>query len=82
MDLTDPIVLPRSPVDPLDSDLSEIDAAIALVRTGLATRVRLSGLRRPDRAAAAALARSQAAGVHFSVDRPHGSAVFTIGPTD
>lgn len=67
--------------DPIDRDTAEIDAAIELVRLGLATRVRLVGLMRPDAAAAIGLARAQAAGVLFEMDRaPAGNTSLTIGP--
>jgi hypothetical protein len=80
MDLADPIRLPRLPLEPLDADLTEVDAAITLVCSGVATRVRLVGLRHPDGVVATALARSQSAGVAFETDRSGGGLVFTIGP--
>ena len=42
--------------DPLERDLMEVDAAIELVLDGVATRVRLANLSRPEAAAAHAAA--------------------------
>ena len=56
-------------------------AAIAMVATGAATRVRLTGLREPDAVAGAALARAQAAHVAFELDRTE-LVVLTFGPAD
>jgi hypothetical protein len=67
--------------DPLERDLVEIDAAIALVARGLATRVRLVGLLRPDAVAATGLAHAQEANLGFSLDRnADGGATVTLGP--
>ena len=80
----DPISsLPTTPAsaDPFDRDLVEIDAAISMVAIGIAARVRLVGLAHPGTAAAVALARSQAAGIGFELERgPDGVAALTIGP--
>ena len=71
----------RAAPSPIERDMAEIDAAIELVRRGLATRIRLVGLLRPEGAAAVGLARAQAAGVLFSVERPpDGGASLTVGP--
>ena len=71
----------RAPLHPLDRDLAEIDAAIGLVVRGVATRVRLVGLMRPDALAAVGLARSQSAGVRFEIDRgANGDVAMTLGP--
>ena len=71
----------RAPLHTLDRDLAEIDAAISLVVGGVATRVRLVGLTRPDALAAVGLARSQAAGVRFELDRgATGVVAMTLGP--
>jgi hypothetical protein len=75
----DPTQLHPSP-DAIDLDLAEVGAAIALVGRGLATRVRLVGLTAPDLIAATALARAQAAGVGFRVERTAASTTLTIGP--
>jgi hypothetical protein len=81
MDPVTRLPVAHSSVDPLDRDLVEVDAAISLVVAGLATRVRLVALGRPDRAASVALARAQAAGIRFEVDHGvDGTAAMTVGP--
>jgi hypothetical protein len=60
-----PLVSPEQ----LDRDLSEIDAAIAMVLLGAARRVRLIGLSTAEEAAALGLGRAQQAGVMFRLDR-------------
>jgi hypothetical protein len=67
--------------DRVDSDLREIDTAIAMVTRGAAVRVRLVGLHAPDEVASIALARAQAAGVGFQIDR-NPSTRLTIGPLE
>lgn len=80
MEPADLIVLPRHLTDPFELDLVQVDAAIELVRRGGANRVRLVGLAAAEELASTALARAQAAGVAFAVDR-HGSGLtLTIGP--
>ena len=54
---------PGAPTDSEERDLAEIDAAIELVRQGMAARVRLVGLRRPETVAGAGLAHAQASDV-------------------
>ncbi len=72
---------PGAPTDSEEQDLAEIDAAIELIRRGLAARVRLVGLRTPETVAWAGLARAQASHVQFSVDRGAGDVVaLTLGP--
>lgn len=72
---------PGAPTDVDEHDLAEIDAAIELIRRGLAARVRLVGLRGPETVAAAGLARAQAAELQFSLDRGAvGAVALTIGP--
>jgi hypothetical protein len=67
--------------DSIERDLVEIDAAIALVFRGIATRVRLVGLIGPEAAAAIGLAHAQLANVGFSLERnPDGGATVTLGP--
>jgi len=81
MDPVTHLPVTHSSLDLFDRDLAEVDAAIGLVAGGLATRVRLVGLGRPESVAAVALARSQAAGVGFEVDRgADGAASMTVGP--
>jgi hypothetical protein len=70
-------VLPSA--DELERDLREVDAAIAMIASGAAIRVRLIGLRVPDEVAPVGLARAQAAGIGFRVDRL-GSTRLTFGP--
>jgi hypothetical protein len=62
--------------------LAEIDAAIALVVGGAARRVRLTAVPFAESAAATGLARAQAAGVAFAVERAEriGVTTLTIGP--
>jgi hypothetical protein len=72
---------PGAPTDSEEQDLAEIDAAIELIRQGMAARVRLVGLRTPEAVAGAGLARAQASDIEFSVDRGAAGAVaLTIGP--
>lgn len=68
--------------DPLDIALAEIDVAIELVRRGQARRIHLSGLTAGERAAGDGLARAQAAGVAFSLERDavRGAVRLVIGP--
>ena len=55
--------------DPAEADAREVDAAIAMVGGAVARRVRLVGLRDPERIAPVALARAQAAGIQLQVER-------------
>ena len=71
-------VLPASESS-IDADLREVDTAIAMVARGAAVRVRLVGLHAPDDVAPIALARAQAAGVRFGLDR-EATTRLTIGP--
>jgi hypothetical protein len=72
---------PGAPTDSEEQDLAEIDAAIELIRRGLAARVRLVGLRAPETVAGAGFAHAQASQMLFSVDRGAGGAVaLTLGP--
>ena len=76
-----PLTFPRASLDPVEHDLAEIDAAIDLVAAGLATRVQLVGLVRPEAVASSALARAQLKGVHFGLDRrEEAQSVVTVGP--
>ena len=74
------IVLPRPRTDPDELALVHIDAAIELVRSGAALRVRLAGLAEAADQVSAALARAQAAGVDFAVDRHDAAMTLTFGP--
>ena len=80
MDVVSPIPFPDAPSDPLEHDLAEIDAAIALVATGRATRVRLVSIACPDAVAATGLAHAQAAGLIFRLDRHGRATAVTVGP--
>ena len=74
---------PAPGADPLDIALAEIDAAIELVLRGQARRVRLVGLSAGENAAGAGLARAQAAGVQFTLERSDAGAhpvSLVIGP--
>lgn len=73
-------VLPSSE-EALETDLREVDSAIAMVTRGAAVRVRLVGLHDPDEVAAIALARAQAAGISFGIDRL-GTTRLTFGPVE
>jgi hypothetical protein len=66
----------------LDRDLAEVDAAIAMVASGRALRVRLDGLVGVEAIAAAGLARAQGAGVGFRLIRATNGAALTVGPLD
>jgi hypothetical protein len=69
--------------DPLEIARAEIDVAIELVRRGQARRVRLCGLSAGERAAGSGLARAQAAGVRFALERevaPGLAVSLVIGP--
>ena len=74
------IRLPRRRTDPFELDVANLDAAIELVRAGLAHRVRLVGLSTADDLAPIGLARAQAADIDFTVDRHHEAITLTIGP--
>jgi hypothetical protein len=74
------IVLPRVRTDPFELDVANLEAAVELVRTGLAHRVRLVGLSQPADLAPIGLARAQAADVDFAVDRHDNALTLTIGP--
>ena len=64
-----------------DTALAEIEAAVALVEFGLATRVRLVGIAHIEDVAAAGLAHAQSSGVEFVLDRSASGAVaVTLGP--
>jgi hypothetical protein len=82
----EPIHGARLPADPATSPdaatlaLREVDAAIELVAHGLASRVRLTGLADLPGVQATALARTQAAGLGFHIDRTGTSPGLTIGP--
>ncbi len=64
--------------------LAEIDAAIALVLSAAARRVRLTALPFVEPIAAIGLARARAAGVGFTFERGEriGVSTVTIGPRD
>lgn len=76
-----PLPFPFASLDPIQHDLAEIDAAIDLVARGIATRIQLVGLIRPEAVAPMGLARAQRMRVSFAVDR-RGDAPFavTVGP--
>jgi hypothetical protein len=80
MEPADIIVLPRLQTERFELDVVQVDAAVELVRRGAATRVRLVGLADADELASTALARAQAAGVSFAIDRGSTGLTLTIGP--
>jgi hypothetical protein len=65
-----------------ERDLSEVDAAIAMVAEGHARRVRLVGLTDPKAVAAVGLAHAQEAGVDFRLDASAGAVAVTLGPRE
>ncbi len=81
MDQTTLLPFPRASIDPIERDLAEVDAAIALVARGLATRVRLVSLMKAEAVAGTGLARAQDAGIGFSLERSaRGATSVTLGP--
>lgn len=69
--------------DPLEVALREIDIAVDLVSSGRARVVELVGLPAAERAAGFGVAKAQAAGVRFTVQRSgnaSGSVSLRIGP--
>jgi len=82
----DPLELHPStaaPDETIARDLVEIDAAIRLVAAGVATRVRLVSLSRPETVAPRGLARAQAAHIAFGIGRDDRGAIsLTIGPVE
>jgi len=70
--------------DPSGIALLEIEAAIALVESHAARRVRLTALPFVETVAAVGLARARAAGVAFAVERSTraGVATVTVGPLE
>ena len=80
MEPTTIVPFPGASSEPFDADLAQIEAGVALVSMGLATRVRLVGLAHVDDIAAAGLAVAQAAHVAFALERnERGVAVITLG---
>jgi hypothetical protein len=78
-----PIRLPVAALIESDRALGELIAAIELVRSGLATRVHVTGLAGLDDVAAAALVRAQLAGVRFTLTRDQPDTVTAIvGPRE
>jgi hypothetical protein len=62
----------------------ELDAAIALVSSGAASRVRVAGLAIAvaDRVAGTGAAHAGTAGLRFGMQRSGDRATFTVGPRD
>ena len=85
MEHVEPIPFPRAPEpsdQELDSALAEVDAAIALVRGGAATRIRLIGFALADAIAGLAAAHAQLAGVRFQLETAElaGAVAIIVGP--
>lgn len=81
MDPTTFLPCPGASPEKVDADLAEIEAGVALVSRGFATRVRLVGLAHVDAVASVGLARAQASHVAFTLERgPSGVAAITLGP--
>jgi hypothetical protein len=80
----DPITFlpfPGTAPEDVDADLAEIEAGVALVSLGLATRVRLVGLAHAEEVAGAGLATAQASHVAFALERGgRGTVAVTLGP--
>lgn len=89
MDTPAVIAFPRDPDagsadDPASRALVEIDAAIALVMSRAAVRVRLTALPFVESVVAVGLAHAQAAGLAFRLEPSDraGVATVTVGPLD
>jgi hypothetical protein len=78
MDNVDPLSYPRRAEAAHLIGTMEVDAAIEMVRLGAARRMRLVGVTDPDGLAAVALARAQAAGIAFRLERDGGSVTLTF----
>jgi len=82
MELHAPIRIPPAVDAADDAALAEIDVAIALVASGVASRVRVANI--PDdtaeHVAGFGAARAGTAGVRFVVERSSLSRTLTIGP--
>jgi hypothetical protein len=78
MDIADQLTHSRVANDANLAGSMEIDAAIEMVRLGAAKRMRLVAMSDPDGLAAIALARAQAAGVAFRLERDRGSVTLTF----
>jgi hypothetical protein len=82
MDPTTLLSFPGASPENVESDLAEIEAGVALVSRGFATRVRLVGLAHADAVAGVGLARAQASHVAFALERDSsGVAAITLGPS-
>jgi carbon monoxide dehydrogenase subunit G len=82
MELPAPIPFPQA-VDTADETvLTEIDVAIALVASGVATRVRVASvsLQTAERVAGTGAAHAGSANVRFVLERSAECATFTVGP--
>ncbi|HET7473598.1 MAG TPA: hypothetical protein VFJ71_10775 [Candidatus Limnocylindrales bacterium] len=80
----EPAADPHAALDAGDAALVEIDAAIALVLSGAARRVRLTSLPFVESIAPIGLARARSAGVAFTFERAErvGVATVTLGPIE
>jgi hypothetical protein len=86
MELHAPIPFPHA-VEPTEDAadqavLTELDVAIALVASGIATRVRVASLNleAAERLAGVGAAHAGSAGLRFVIERSKDCATFTIGP--
>lgn len=75
-------VLPFPPAQelPRQRDIAEIVAAVALVASGAARRVRLVNLAEPLVAAGEGAAEASAAGVNFRIERQDDHIEVVVGP--
>jgi hypothetical protein len=82
MELQSPIPLPPVADAAEDAALTEIEVAIELVDSGVASRVRVAGIAPAvaERVAGIGASWASAAGLLFRIERSSTSATFTVGP--
>jgi hypothetical protein len=82
MELQSPIPFPPAVDAAEDAAITEIEVAIELVDSGVASRVRVAGITPAiaDRVAAIGASRAGAAGLLFRIERSSSSATITVGP--
>jgi hypothetical protein len=82
MELQSPIPFPPTADAAADEALTELEVAIELVDSGVASRVRVAGIAPSvaDRIGAIGASWAGAAGLLFRVERSPSSSTFTVGP--
>jgi hypothetical protein len=82
MELHAPIPFPGAVETADEAVLTEIEVAIALVASGVATRIRVASveLAAAERLAGIGAARAGSSGLRFVIERSAKCATFTIGP--